>query len=250
MSEQNPQYKTGDIVNGHYLGPDNQWHAIPAQPAASTAKKGFLRKHPILSALGGLFALVVFFSAIGAAVGGEGGDADKPVALVDTTTKASPAAETPSSTPTPSPTKTTATPTPTPTPTKAAPKPKPKPKPKPVKAVAVDKRTMAKIIKSPDNYVGKKYIVYGEITQFDSATGTDTFLANTAYKNTTSYGFFDGENALYTGDEDRLSDFVEGDVFRASVTVVSSFTYDTQIGGSTTVPMFQIDSIKRVGNNS
>jgi hypothetical protein len=92
--------------------------------------------------------------------------------------------------------------------------------------------------------------VHGEIRQFDSATGTDAFLADVAHKNTTSYGFFEGENTLLTGDESKLEDFVEGDVFKATVTVLGSMSYDTQIGGNTTVPLLQIDSIKRVGNNS
>ena len=146
----------------------------------------------------------------------------------------------------------TATPTATPTPTKtmAKPAPKPRPKPKPPVAKPLSARTWQKIVKDPDSYSGKRYIVYGEIRQFDAATGTHTFLADVAHRDTTSYGFFDGENTMLTGDEAKLEDFVEGDVIKASVTVVGSFSYDTQIGGNTTVPMLTINSIRRVGNNS
>jgi hypothetical protein len=48
-------------------------------------------------------------------------------------------------------------------------------------------------------YKGDKYIIYGQVTQFDSATGDDNFLADTAHRNTMSYDFFDGENTLLTG---------------------------------------------------
>jgi len=166
------------------------------------------------------------------------------------------ASGTPTPTATPAEVEATATPTPSPTPTKAAvkatpkPTPKPKPKPKPPAAKELSARTWQKIVKNPDRYAGDRYIVYGEINQFDAATGADTFLADVAHKNTTSYGFFNGENTMLTGNESKLEDFVEGDVFKATVTVVGSFSYDTQIGGNTTVPLLTINSIRRVGNNS
>ncbi len=110
-------------------------------------------------------------------------------------------------------------------------------------------RTWAKIVKNPDAYADKYYVIYGEITQFDAATGTDTFRANIATSNTTSYGYFDGENCILVGSEKRLSDFVTGDVFRATIRVDSAFSYDTQIGGSTTVPLLEVVKIKRIGHN-
>jgi hypothetical protein len=48
-------------------------------------------------------------------------------------------------------------------------------------------------VQQPDAYAGKKYIIYGQVTQLDSATGDDTFRADTAHTNTMSYGFFDAE---------------------------------------------------------
>jgi hypothetical protein len=110
-------------------------------------------------------------------------------------------------------------------------------------AQPVSSRTLAKIVKNPDNYKGKVLVVYGQVTQFDSATGTDTFLADVANRNTMSYGYFDGENAMFTGKESKLDDLVEDDVFRATVTVTGSFSYDTQIGGNTTVPLFLVNKI-------
>jgi hypothetical protein len=58
------------------------------------------------------------------------------------------------------------------------------------------------------------------------------------------YGFFDGENTLLTGSKKQLDDLVEDDVFRATVTVLGSMDYDTQIGGNTTVPLLEVSSIK------
>jgi hypothetical protein len=63
--------------------------------------------------------------------------------------------------------------------------------------------------------------------------GDDNFLADTAHRNTMSYDFFEGENTPLTGNAKRLNDLVEGDVFRASVTVLGKIDYDTQIGGNT-----------------
>jgi hypothetical protein len=120
----------------------------------------------------------------------------------------------------------------------------PKPKPEPVQAVRVSKRQWAKIVKKPESYKGNRYIIYGQVTQFDSATGDDTFLADTAHRNTMSYGFFDGDNALLTGSTKQLDALVEDDVFRASVTVLGKIDYDTQTGGSTTVPLLEINSLK------
>lgn len=83
--------------------------------------------------------------------------------------------------------------------------------------------------------------------QFDSATGDDSFLADTAHRNTMSYDFFDGENTLLSGNAKQLDDLVEDDVFRASVTVLGDIDYDTQIGGNTTVPLLEVNSLKVIG---
>jgi hypothetical protein len=128
-------------------------------------------------------------------------------------------------------------------------------KPKPTRtaespeAVRPTKREWAKVVKNPEAYSGQRYVIYGQVTQFDSATGTDTFRADTAHTNTTDSGYFDGANTILTGDEDDLSDLVQDDVFRASVTVTGSFDYDTQIGGNTTVPHLTLNNLKVIGNN-
>lgn len=108
------------------------------------------------------------------------------------------------------------------------------------------------LAKDPDSYIGKTYLIYGEVTQFDAATGTEGFRANTGpTKLRISYGYVSyDQNSVLSGTTSRLAKLVEGDCFSAKVTVLGSYSYDTQLGGSTTVPMFQVDSIKVYGSTS
>ena len=140
--------------------------------------------------------------------------------------------------PTPAP---TAEPTPDPT---AEPTPAPTPK---LTYAALSSRAWSLIVKSPDRYAGKGYIVWACIFQFDAATGDDGFLAQTSYRKE-SYWYSDGENAAFTGDADRLSDFVENDVVVMHVVSLGSYSYDTQSGGNTTVPAFEVKTIQRKGS--
>ena len=73
--------------------------------------------------------------------------------------------------------------------------------------------------------------------------------ADAAATNTNEYGFFTGDNTVLTGTESQLAHVVQSDVFRGYVTVLGSLSYDTQIGGSTTVPALAIDAMKILGHN-
>jgi hypothetical protein len=136
------------------------------------------------------------------------------------------------------------TPEPTPKPT---PKPTPEPTPAPMTYATLTSRSWARVVKAPDDYVGKGYIVWGCISQFDAATGSDSFRAQASYKKQ-EFWYTDGDNALFTGTTDQLADFVQNDVVYMKVTSLGSFSYDTQIGGSTTVPLFEVDTISRKGS--
>lgn len=102
-------------------------------------------------------------------------------------------------------------------------------------------------MKSPDTYIGKTYQVWACITQFDAATGADTFLGQASNKKR-EYWYSDGDNVLFTGTESQLADFVQDDVVVMNVRSLGSFSYDTQIGGNTTVPWFSVDKITRKGS--
>jgi hypothetical protein len=131
-------------------------------------------------------------------------------------------------------------------PTSAAPSPTkttPPPKPKPPSYATLSDRQWKLIAKNPDAYIGKTYVVYGRVTQFDAATGTDTFRADVAHKRMSENFYYD-TNTMLSGSDSALANLVQDDIFRANVTVLGSFSYDTQIGGQTTVPRLQVDSIK------
>jgi hypothetical protein len=199
-----------------------------------------------LTVIGSLFMLY-FISQVAT-----GGSAKTDVAQTRPQATAPAAAPSPAPDPVPTPTPTPAAvsePAPEPVPTPA---PAPKPAPKPVKKGyrPLSTRDFAKVAKDPDAFKGKGYTIYGEVTQFDSATGKDAFRANTGgTKVKIEYGFADySQNTMMQGSEDMLADVVQGDVFRANITVLGSYSYDTQIGGSTTVPLFQVDSISVYGH--
>jgi hypothetical protein len=154
-----------------------------------------------------------------------------------------PPAATPEATlaPTPEP---TLEPTPTPEPTA---KPTPTPKPKPIAYQALSSRSWAQLLKAPDNYTGDHYKLWACISQFDAATGLDSFRGQASYRNE-DYWYTDGQNAYFNGDADRLAEFVTDDLVFMNVDVVGSFSYDTQAGGNTTVPLFMVNVISRKGS--
>ena len=128
----------------------------------------------------------------------------------------------------------------------AGPNSKPKTPPKPKRGyTTLGKRGWQLLMKSPDKYDGRKYRVWACIAQFDSATGDDGFRGQASFKKQ-RYWWTDGDNVVFVGDANQLANYVEDDIVVMSVTSLGSYSYDTQIGGSTTVPMFEVDSITRL----
>jgi len=130
---------------------------------------------------------------------------------------------------------------------KPTPTPAPTPPPTPKAYVQLTAREWAQLVKTPDAYLGNAYKVWGCITQFDAATGPDNFRAQASYANQT-YWYSDADNVLFTGDEAALAEFVKDDVVSMNVVSLGSFSYDTQIGGNTTVPFFEVEGITRQGS--
>ena len=112
----------------------------------------------------------------------------------------------------------------------------------------VDERTFALLVKDPDAHVGEELIVYGSIRQFDAATGPCTFLANTSYAQMESSFDYSNNTFFKAGDANDdcpiAAPIVEDDHIKAWVTVEGSFSYDTQIGGNTTVPLFNLENVE------
>lgn len=248
----------------HQSGPQNSYPPVPQQPPTGwQAGPSLLGPNPQLPPpmaplqkaksghwWSGRMAIGIGAGVLGLVIGTAGSTGSTSTATADpapAVTVTAPAKPAPTVTVTASP---KPAPVAAPEPKKVEPsKPAPKPAPKPAKAKNPSSRDWAKVVKNPDRYKGKRYVIYGQVSQFDSATGDDTFLADTAHRNTTSYGFFDGENTMLTGSAGKFEDLVEDDVFRATVTVSGSFSYDTQVGGNTTVPLLEVEKIKVTGHN-
>lgn len=220
-----PSTPTGGPTPPPAIQPD---HATPAgltSPAAP-AKRSNARAWAV-----GSIALVIAVAIVGTAIGAS---SDEPKTVVGTVPSASlstlaPAGAAPT---------TTAPTTAAPSPTKTT----PPPKPRPPSYKTLSARQWKLIAKNPDAYLGKHYVVYGRVTQFDAATGTETFRADVAHRRMSDE--YDYEtNTMLSGSESDLTNLVEDDIFRADVTVLGSLSYDTQIGGQTTVPLLQVDSI-------
>ena len=100
------------------------------------------------------------------------------------------------------------------------------------------------IAKNPDAHIGERVIVHGRVTQFDAATGTTAFRASVdGVRQKRAYDY--DTNTMLGGDAADLQDIVVDDEFTAEVTVRGSLTYQTQIGGSTTVPVLLVQTISR-----
>jgi hypothetical protein len=114
----------------------------------------------------------------------------------------------------------------------------------------IGSRDYALIAKSPDAHAGEKFVLYGYITQFDSATGPDAFLADTDAEQHNEWYEYDTNTLVVAEDPSILAPVVEDDIVKMYVEVVGSFSYDTQIGGNTTVPQVTVRMIEVVGSGA
>lgn len=117
---------------------------------------------------------------------------------------------------------------------------------------ALTSRQWLQIAKDPDAHTGECIIVFGEISQFDSATGSDAFLADAGgVMIRPQFGFADYPTSVaLQGTPGQLAALVEGDLFAAKVTVGGHISYNNTLGGQTTVPLLRVHSISRTGHLS
>lgn len=118
----------------------------------------------------------------------------------------------------------------------------------PADYAVISERDWALITKDPDAHIGEKIVLFAQVTQFDSATGTDTFRANAAVDQL-EYWSLDGTNTIFVGDEELLGPVVQGDIVKVYATVLGSLSYETQIGGNTTVPSIAVGLIEVIGHS-
>ena len=110
-------------------------------------------------------------------------------------------------------------------------------------------RKFALLVKDPDSHAGERYKVFGWVFQFDAATGPDGFLADVGPKRKYDQFGYTQRAALVADDSKLLKNIVEGDLVTMYATVIGAYNYDTQEGGATTVPQFDVNIIKRTGSD-
>src|SRR5690606_60034 len=108
----------------------------------------------------------------------------------------------------------------------------------------LDQRELAHIGKSPDDHIGEQVILYGTITQLDAATGKCFVRVSISHAPQDDWYDYEHNSVGFAGDGESdcpvLDPFVADDEVKLWVTIGGSLSYDTQIGGSTTVPAYLI----------
>jgi hypothetical protein len=117
-------------------------------------------------------------------------------------------------------------------------------------AKAITERDWQLIAKDPEAHTGDRVIVYGEVTQFDATTGTDAFRANVdGVEHKPEYGYADYEtNTILNGDDAALKALVQGDLFKAEVTVAGAQSYENTMGGTLTAPKLTVTKVDVIGH--
>jgi hypothetical protein len=108
---------------------------------------------------------------------------------------------------------------------------------------SVSPREFALMVKNPDAWAARKIVVYGVITQFDAATGTTAFRADTGPAPVMDPYDYDQNTFITAHHSGMVANIVENDIVTMFVEVQGAYTYDTQIGGSTTVPSLLVNMI-------
>ncbi len=109
-------------------------------------------------------------------------------------------------------------------------------------------------MRNPDAVSGQVFTLVSLITQMDAATGPCNFRG---YWDNVSHAYsyqYAGDNAMFsptpTVSSGSVCPILDGidqdDTVRLVVRSQGSLTYDTQIGGSTSVPLFQILRVDEV----
>ena len=105
--------------------------------------------------------------------------------------------------------------------------------PTPTSYKSVSNRQWLIINRNMYDHVNEGFDIFGEIWQFDQATGSNAFLAYCAGEDSGHVSIATGEDCYVenTSDKDLFGELVEGDTFRARVIVRGEFTW-TSAGGA------------------
>lgn len=114
---------------------------------------------------------------------------------------------------------------------------------------AITSRQYALLVKDPDAHIGQKFRIYGYVTQFDAATGPESFLADTATTRGGDWYDYDTNTLISAENANLFKNVVEDDLVTLYVEVLGSESYDTQIGGNTTVPSLKANIVNVTGHS-
>lgn len=113
---------------------------------------------------------------------------------------------------------------------------------------SISSRDWQLVERDPAAHVGKKYVIFGKVTQFDSNTGQDVFRANTdGQKQSRSYNY--DVNTMVVSSEELLMNVVQGDLVMLHVSIVAPYSYETTMGANLTVPMVKANIIDVYGSD-
>lgn len=109
----------------------------------------------------------------------------------------------------------------------------------------VGERDWQLIAKNPDAHLGEKVVIYGKVTQADSAMGDKLIRVSTGGQPADYYTI---NTVAKEGVDGVFANIVEGDLVTMWARVWGSKTYDTTIGGSTTAPEVKVNVIEVTGH--
>ena len=109
------------------------------------------------------------------------------------------------------------------------------------------KADWTKVLGAADRTVAKGYQVWACITQFDTATGRESFRAAASYRKEPSWSRL-ATNAYFNGTEKQLAPISPGDVVQMNVVGLGPFDYPTNASGTTTLPTFYVTRIAKKGS--
>ncbi|KAB7761167.1 protein PASTA domain-containing protein [Mycolicibacterium mucogenicum DSM 44124] len=100
-------------------------------------------------------------------------------------------------------------------------------------------RDFALLVKDPDSHKGDLVVLYGQVTQFDSATGRQQFRADTGpLPPEESSGY--RQNTYVTSPLEIFDNIVAGDTLRMFASVDGAYSYETTMGGHMSVPKLTV----------
>ena len=109
------------------------------------------------------------------------------------------------------------------------------------------KADWTRALDAAERTVAKGYQVWACITQFDTATGRESFRAAASYRKEPSWSRL-ATNAYFNGTEKQLASISPGDVVQMNVVGLGAFAYPTTANGSTTLPTFYVAKVSRKGS--